>query len=160
MAHGEGGEHRQVSFLGLLLDVHVVRGGVRARRRLRPPVARRRRQRGGAPHVGHAVPHQGALALRVRGHLLLDLEVGAREVLVAAHVELQAEVAGGGEGAEFTLERLAAVLVLMDLRRGRFWLRRWEKACVFFFWGGVQTSRDRSVFILSSGPEVCGVGAG
>ena len=51
-------------------------------------------------------------------------------------MELQAEVAGGGEGAEFTLERLAAVLVLMDLRRGRFWLRRWEKACVFFFWGG------------------------
>ena len=80
----------------------------------------------------HAVPHQGALALRVRGHLLLDLEVRAGEVLVAAHVELQAEVARGGEGAEFTLERLAAVLVLMDLRRGRFWLRRWEKL-VFLF---------------------------
>ena len=47
-------------------------------------------------------------------------------------MELQAEVARGGEGAEFTLERLAAVLVLMDLRRGRFWLRRWEKL-VFLF---------------------------
>lgn len=33
-------------------------------------------------------------------------------------MELEAEVTGGGEGAEFALERLAAVLVLMYLEKG------------------------------------------
>lgn len=78
-------------------------------------------QRGrlGPPQVRRAtVAHQGALALGVGGELLFHLDVGAGEVLVAAHVELQAEVTGGGEGAEFALERLAPVLVLMYLEKG------------------------------------------
>lgn len=41
-----------------------------------------------------AVTHQGALALRVGGEFLFHLDVCAGEVLVAAHVELQAEVPG------------------------------------------------------------------
>lgn len=36
-------------------------------------------------------------------------------MLVAAHVELQAEMTGGGKGAKFTLKGLAPVLVLMYL---------------------------------------------
>lgn len=65
-----------------------------------------------------AVTHQGALALRVGGQLLFHLDVCAGEVLVAAHVKLQAEVTGGGKGAEFALKRLAPVLVLMYLEKG------------------------------------------
>lgn len=34
---------------------------------------------------------------------------------MAAHVELEAEVARGGERAKFALERLAPVLMLVDL---------------------------------------------
>lgn len=34
---------------------------------------------------------------------------------MATHVELQAEVAGGREGAELALKGLSPVLVLMDL---------------------------------------------
>lgn len=67
-------------------------------------------------HVcGAAITHQGALALRVGGELLFHLNVCAGEVLVAAHVKLQAEVTGGGEGAKFALKRLTPVLVLMHL---------------------------------------------
>lgn len=67
-------------------------------------------------HVrGAAITHQGALALRVGGELLFHLNVCAGEVLMAAHVKLQAEVTGGGEGAKFTLKRLTPVLVLMYL---------------------------------------------
>lgn len=66
---------------------------------------------------GAAVTHQGALALRVGGELLFHLDVVAREVLVAAHVKLQAEVTGGGEGAKFTLKCLTPVLVLMYLEK-------------------------------------------
>lgn len=96
----------------------VIGGGIGGRRRLLPAVrVQRRRLR--APQVCRAaVAHQGALALRVGGQLLFHLDVRAREVLVAAHVELEAEVTGGGEGAEFALERLAAVLVLMYLEKG------------------------------------------
>lgn len=96
----------------------VIGGGLGGRRRLLPAVrVQRRRLR--APQVRRAaVAHQGALALRVGGQLLFHLDVRAREVLVAAHVELEAEVTGGGEGAEFALERLAAVLVLMYLEKG------------------------------------------
>lgn len=76
------------------------------RGRLRPPQVR-----------GAAVTHQGALALRVGGELLFHLDVCAGEVLVAAHVKLQAEVTGGGEGAKFALKRLTPVLVLMYLEK-------------------------------------------
>lgn len=114
-AHAKGGEHGQIPLLGLLLDVDVIgrsldRGGrlqlaVRVQwGRLRPSQVR-----------GAAVPHQGALALRIGGELLLHLDVWAGEVLVAAHVKLQAEVTGGGEGAEFALKSLTPVLVLMYL---------------------------------------------
>lgn len=117
-AHAVGRQHRQTPLLRLLLDVDVIGGGVGGRRRLLPGVrVQRRRLR--APQVrGAAVAHQGALALRIGGQLLFHLDVRAREVLVAAHVELEAEVTGGGEGAEFALERLAAVLVLMYLEKG------------------------------------------
>lgn len=64
-----------------------------------------------------AVTHQGALALRVGSELLFHLDVCAGEVLVAAHVKLQAEVTGGGEGAKFTLKCLTPVLVLMYLEK-------------------------------------------
>lgn len=82
----------------LLLSVRVQRGHLRC------------------SHVcGTAVTHQGALALRVGGDLLFHLDVCAWEVLVAAHVKLQAEVTGGGKGTEFALKRLTPVLVLMYL---------------------------------------------
>lgn len=82
----------------LLLSVRVQRGHLRR------------------SHVcGTAVTHQGALALRVGGDLLFHLDVCAWEVLVAAHVKLQAEVTGGGKGTEFALKRLSPVLVLMYL---------------------------------------------
>ena len=66
---------------------------------------------------GAAVTHQGALALRVGGELLFHLDVCAGEVLVAAHVKLQAEVTGGGERAKFALKCLASILVLMYLEK-------------------------------------------
>lgn len=37
---------------------------------------------------------------------------------MAAHVELQAEMTGGGKGAKFTLKGLTPVLVLMYLEKG------------------------------------------
>lgn len=37
---------------------------------------------------------------------------------MATHVELQAEMAGGGKGAKFTLKGLTPVLVLMYLEKG------------------------------------------
>lgn len=64
---------------------------------------------------GAAVPQQGSLALCVGGGLLFHLDVRAREVLVAAHVKLQAEVSGGGKGTKFALKCLASILMLMDL---------------------------------------------
>ena len=70
-------------------------------------------------------------------------------------MELQAEVARGGEGAKFTLERLAPVLVLMDLRRGRFWLRRWEKLVVSR--GGDAQYKQEGITALSVGPSCGGV---
>lgn len=67
-------------------------------------------------HVcGATITYQGPLALRVGGEFLFHLNVCAGEVLVAAHVKLQAEVTGGGEGAKFALKRLTPVLVLMYL---------------------------------------------
>ena len=66
---------------------------------------------------GAAVTHHGALALRVGSELLFHLDVCAGEVLVAAHVKLQAEVTGGGEGAKFALKCLTPVLVLMYLEK-------------------------------------------
>lgn len=84
----------------LLLGVRMQRG------HLRPPQVCRA-----------AVAHQGALALGVSGELLFHLDVCAGEVLVAAHVKLQAEVTGGGEGAEFALKGLTTVLVLMYLEK-------------------------------------------
>lgn len=69
-------------------------------------------------HVrGAAVTHHRALALCVGSELLFHLDVCAGEVLVAAHVKLQAEVTGRGEGAKFTLKRLTSVLVLMYLEK-------------------------------------------
>lgn len=116
-AHAKGGEHRQISLLRLFLDVNVIGGGLDRRsclllsvwvqrRHLRPPQVR-----------GAAVTHQGALALRVSGELLFHLDVWAGKVLVAAHVKLQAEVTGGGEGTKFTLKCLTPVLVLMYLEK-------------------------------------------
>lgn len=115
--HAKGGEHRQISLLWLLLDMDVIGGGLDRRRRLLLSVWM---QRGhlSPPQVCRAtVTHQGALALRVCGELLFHLDVCAGEVLVAAHVKLQAEVTGGGERAKFTLKRLTPVLVLMYLEK-------------------------------------------
>lgn len=103
----------------LLLDVDVIGGRLDWRGSLLLSV---RVQRGHLrrSHVcGAAVTHQGALALRVGGDLLFHLDVCAWEVLVAAHVKLQAEVTGGGKGTEFALKRLTPVLVLMYL--GKKW---------------------------------------
>lgn len=95
------------------------------------------------PQVGRAtVTHQGALTLSVSGELLFHLDVCAGEVLVAAHVKLQAEVTGGGEGAKFALKRLTPVLVLMYLEKeGRFrcqitsslWCYRTSRGNIGFF---------------------------
>lgn len=51
--------------------------------------------------------------------LLLHLGLCPQEVLVAAHVQLQAEVARGGERTQLALEGLSPVLVLMDLPEKR-----------------------------------------
>lgn len=64
---------------------------------------------------GTAVAQQGTLAFCVSGELLFHLDICAREVLVAPHVKLQAEVSGGGEGTKFALKCFTSVLVLMYL---------------------------------------------
>lgn len=119
----EGRRHGHV--LRLLFDLHVV--GSLAGRCQKVPVSlgegggRRGFRRHRLIPSCAAVAQQGALALlRVRGGLVLDLElleVWPGEVLVAAHVQLQAEVARGRERAQLALERLAPVLVLVHLRR-------------------------------------------
>lgn len=115
--HAKGGEHRQISLLWLLLDVDVIGGGLDRRRRLLLSVWMQWGHLGPPQVCRAAVTHQGALALRVCGELLFHLDVCAGEVLVAAHVKLQAEVTGGGERAKFALKRLTSVLVLMYLEK-------------------------------------------
>lgn len=96
---------RQRNVLRLLFDVCVIGGGF-AR-----GLAQSGRRRGARARRPLAL---GLLGVRAR--LLFDLELGPGEVLVAAHVQLQAEVARRGEGTQLALERLAPVLVLVHLK--------------------------------------------
>lgn len=96
---------RQRYILRLLFDVCVIGGGFSwglAQSGRRRSARAWRRLRLGLLGVG--------------ARLLFHLKLSPREVLVAAHVQLQAEVTRWREGTQLTLECLTPVLVLVHLK--------------------------------------------